>query len=75
VTEWHEALRDSITAEQRLAALRIKDVWHRLPTYPDEVWGLETYTAVIDHGVRTPEQFGTWLAERNPTPGEDGGKR
>jgi hypothetical protein len=46
-----------------------------LPTYPDEVWGLETYTAVIDHGVRTPEQFGTWLAERNPTPGEDGGKR
>jgi hypothetical protein len=62
VTEWHHALRDSITTEQRLAVLRIKDVWHRLPTYPDEVGGLEIYTAVVDDGIRTPHQFSAWLA-------------
>jgi hypothetical protein len=44
VTTWHEALRDTITDEQRKAVLRIKDVWHRLPGYPDEVSGLEITT-------------------------------
>jgi hypothetical protein len=64
VTEWHEALRETITDEQRAAVLRIKDVWHRLPTYPDQVGGFEIYTAVIHDGVRSPEQFRGWLAER-----------
>jgi hypothetical protein len=41
VTAWHEALRDSITTEQRAAVLRIKDVWFRLPNYPDEISGFE----------------------------------
>jgi hypothetical protein len=43
--------------------MRIKDVWHRLPSYPDQVGGLEIYAAVIDDGVRTPEQFRRWLAD------------
>ena len=64
VTAWHEQLRDRITAEERAAVLRVKDVWHRLPTYPDEVGGLDIYTAVIEDGVRTPEGFGAWLAAR-----------
>jgi hypothetical protein len=64
VTAWHEALRDSITDEQRAAVLRIKDVWHRLPSYPDQIGGFEIYTAVIDDGKRTPEQFRGWLADR-----------
>lgn len=64
VTAWHAALRDTITDEQRCAVLRIKDVWHRLPNYPDEISGLEIYTAVLDHGVRTPPQFAAWLAEQ-----------
>ena len=62
VTQWHEALRERITGEQIDAVLAIKDVWHRLPTYPDKVGGLDIYTAVLDHGVRTPEQFAEWLA-------------
>jgi hypothetical protein len=62
VTHWHERLRDRITAEQRIAVLRIKDDWHRRPAYPDHVGGLEIYTAVIDDGVRTPDQFASWLA-------------
>ncbi|HEY9376214.1 MAG TPA: hypothetical protein VIQ02_03865 [Jiangellaceae bacterium] len=64
VTAWHVALRESITDEQRAAVLRIKDVWHRLPSYPDQVGGFEVYTAVIDDGVRTPRQFRGWLRER-----------
>ena len=59
-TAWHEALRARITAQERAAVLLIKDVWHRLPTYPEEVSGPEICTAVLD-GVRTPEEFGHWL--------------
>jgi hypothetical protein len=58
---WHETLRDTITADQRSAVLRIKDVWHTLPSYPDQVGGLQIYTAVLDDGVRTPSQFAAWL--------------
>jgi hypothetical protein len=62
VADWHLRLRDTITDEQRLAVLRIKDVWHRLPSYPDAVSGWEIYTAVLRDGVRAPEQFAGWLA-------------
>jgi hypothetical protein len=61
VTRWHEELHERITAEQRSAVLRIKDAWHRRPTYPDQVGGLGIYIAVIDDGGRTPRQFATWL--------------
>ena len=61
VTAWHQQLRDSMTPEERRAILSIKDVWHRRPEYPDAVSGLEIYTAVLQHGVRTPEQFEDWL--------------
>lgn len=64
VTAWHESLRDSITDDQRAAVLRIKDVWFRLPNYPDQISGLEIYTAVIEDDVRTPSQFNGWLAVR-----------
>jgi len=64
VTRWHEELRERITPEERSAVLRIKDVWHRRPTYPDQVGGLDIYTAVIDDGVRTPRHFAAWLASR-----------
>jgi hypothetical protein len=61
VADWHRRLRDTITDEQRLAVLRIKNVWHRLPSYPDEVSGWEIYTAVLDDDIRSPEQFARWL--------------
>lgn len=64
VTRWHEELRERITADQRLAVLRIKDNWHPRPSYPHQVGGLEIYTAVLDDGVRTPQQFAAWLARR-----------
>jgi hypothetical protein len=63
VTAWHGALGASITDEQRAAVLRIKDLWFRRPSYPDEIGGLEIYTAVTEDGVRTPEEFRGWLAD------------
>jgi hypothetical protein len=63
VTRWHEELRTRITTDQRNAVLRIKDAWHRRPDYPDQVGGLDIYTAVIDDAVRTPRQFAAWLAQ------------
>lgn len=57
-------LAQQLTEETRLAILWIKDVWHRLPTYPDEVSGIDIYTAVLDHGVRTPAQFDAYLKDR-----------
>jgi hypothetical protein len=62
LTRWHEELRARITPEQRAAILTIKSAWHVRPEYPDAVSGFEIYTAVIEGGVRTPEQFGSWLA-------------
>jgi hypothetical protein len=64
VTRFHEQLAERITAEERAAVLTIKDVWHRRPEYPDEVSGFEIYTAVLEHGVRTPDAFGAWLSSR-----------
>lgn len=66
VTRWHEELRERITAGQRAAVLRIKDEWHRRPEYPDQVGGLDIYTAVLDDGVTTPAEFAAWLARRGP---------
>src|SRR5262245_42282340 len=64
VTCWHEELRERITADQRIAVLRIKDDWHRRPGYPHHVGGLDIYTAVIDDGIRTLDQFASWLVQR-----------
>jgi hypothetical protein len=64
VTVWHRELRNKITDEQRAAVLRIKDVWFRLSSYPDQIGGFEIYTAVIDDSVRTPEEFHRWLVDR-----------
>jgi hypothetical protein len=68
ITAWHHELRNKITDEQRAAVLRIKDVWFRLPSYPDEIGGFEIYTAVMEDGVRTPEEFRDWLDREWPAP-------
>ncbi|MFN8662941.1 MAG: hypothetical protein U0075_13690 [Thermomicrobiales bacterium] len=40
-------LERTLKHEMRLAILWIKDVWHRLPVYPDIVSGYEVYDAVL----------------------------
>jgi hypothetical protein len=57
-------LAEQLTEETRLAILWIKDVWHQLPTYTNEVGGTDIYTAVLEHGVRTPAQFAAYLKDR-----------
>ena len=59
-----ERLTRQLTDETRLAILWIKDVWHRLPTYPDAGGAFDVYEAVLRGGVRTPEQFDVYLRER-----------
>ena len=59
VTAWHQEFHNKITDEQRAAVLRIKDVWFRLPSYPDVIGGFEIYTAVMEAGVRTPGSSAT----------------
>ena len=59
-----EELQRRLTDETRLAILWIKDAWHRSPSYPDRVGGTDVYEAVLEHGVRTPEQFGRYLLRR-----------
>ena len=59
-----QELQRRLTPETRLAILWIKDVWHRRPSYPDQVSGMDVYDAVLEHGVRTPEQFGRYLRQR-----------
>jgi hypothetical protein len=54
--------------ETRLRILWLKDVWHRLPVYPYQVGGTDIYDAVLEHGVRTPEEFDGYLRERGLPP-------
>jgi hypothetical protein len=62
------AIRDRLTGETRVAILWIKDLWHGLAAYPSVVGSVDIYTAVLDHGVRTPGEFDAYLAERGKPP-------
>ena len=62
-----------LTQESRLAILRLKDVWHRMPQYPEDVSAWEIYDAVLNDGVRTADEFDVFLAERGlPTRARSG---
>lgn len=54
-----------LTNETRLAILTIKDVWRRTPLYGNGVSSYDCYTAVLDHKVRTIEEFERYLARRD----------
>jgi hypothetical protein len=43
--------------DTRVAILTIKDAWCTSPTYGSEVTSHEIYEAVLDHGVRTVDEF------------------
>jgi hypothetical protein len=53
----------ALDAEKRLAILWIKDVWRHLPTYPTQVSAADVCDAVLEHGVRTPDEFATYLLQ------------
>lgn len=59
----HDAVRQQLTPETQLAILWIKDIWCRLPVYRMEVTSIDIYDAVFQHGVRTPREFDSYLAQ------------
>lgn len=58
------SLPPRLTPEARMAILRIKDAWNDHPGYGSDIHGYDIYEAVLDHGVRTPDSFETYLRER-----------
>jgi hypothetical protein len=59
--ERHQEKLRELDASTRLAILRIKDARHERPDYPEVVGGFEVYEAVLEHGVRTAEEFELYL--------------
>jgi hypothetical protein len=64
VEEWTQSLPSRLDAEARLGILRLKDAWHWRPEYPSVVGGYEICIAVLEHGVRTPQELDAFLRER-----------
>lgn len=58
------ALPERLTDDTRLAILLIKTAWCGRPQYGASVRSWDIYTAVLDHGVRTSEEFGRWLTRQ-----------
>jgi hypothetical protein len=54
-------IRQRLTPETRLAILWIKDLARSGAFEPRPVPSIDIYTAVLDHGVRTPAAFATYL--------------
>lgn len=52
----------------RAAILRIKEAWADRPEYGSAVHGYDIYTAVLDSGVRTLDQFEAWRVRRSASP-------
>lgn len=61
---FQEAVEKQLTPEARLIILRIKDVWYQLPAYRNTVASTDIYDAVLQHGVRTLDDFDRYLAQR-----------
>lgn len=64
VEEFQAELPARLTPESRLTILRLKDVWHRLPPYPEVVSAWDIYDAVLNHEVRTLDELDAFLAAR-----------
>jgi len=62
VERYQHELVERLDDETRLAILRLKDLWHTRPEYPEVVGGFEICEAVLDRGVRTPDELERCLA-------------
>lgn len=50
-------LSNRLTDEHRAAILEIKDAWHGRPEYGSSISSSDIYSAVLEHGARTAEDF------------------
>ena len=53
-----------LTDDLRITILRLKEVWHSLPTYPEVVSAWQIYDAVLHHDVKTPAELDDYLSAR-----------
>ncbi|WAL67786.1 hypothetical protein ORV05_08440 [Amycolatopsis cynarae] len=60
-----ETFPPRLTDETRKTVLAIKNAWADNAGYGSEVTGYDIYTAVLDHGVRSPRQFEEWRRARH----------
>jgi hypothetical protein len=63
VETFQDGLVHRLDPETRLAILRLKELWHGRPEYPEVVGGFEICEAVLG-GARTAEQLDAHLRER-----------
>jgi hypothetical protein len=63
VVDFQDDLRRRLDDETRLVILRLKELWHRRPEYPEIVGGFEICEAVLG-GVRTSEELEAHLRRR-----------
>lgn len=61
-SDWQafQGLRSRLGHADRLAILRIKNDVCRRPEYRKQVRSIDIYTAVLEQGVRTVEEFDRW---------------
>ena len=59
-------LPERLTDDARLAILQIKTLWSARPQYGASVRSWDIYTAVLDHGVRSTDEFNRWLTSKLP---------
>jgi len=60
VEAFQDELRSRLDDETRLAILRLKELWHRRPEYPETVGGFEICQAVLA-GARTSAELEAFL--------------
>jgi len=63
VGEFQRGLLGRLDDDVRVAILRLKELWHRRPEYPEVVGGYEICSAVVA-GVRTPQELDEYLEEQ-----------
>ena len=66
--EHMKTLPGRLDDETRAAILRIKSAMHERPE-AERVSGYSVYEAVLDHGIRTPDEFLRYLETRTTAPG------
>src|SRR5262249_5969475 len=57
-----------LTPETREAILLVKSDWASRPAYGKSITSFDIYTAVLQDGVRTREDFEEWVSNRHQTP-------
>ena len=64
VGDYDDSELNAITTEQRLAVLRLKEMWQGGKGYRDGVLSVDFYKAVMRHAVRDEESFIDYLANK-----------